>query len=170
MRWNVFIRPGKIILLTDLVKVLSRECEMFLLQVTHGKQRKEPGTDFLETLILLWDCIELEGSDKTRVIVCLFHFPYTHELIRLRNGATVKVNSAHVLRWPTPVGGKLVLGLCPRSHFTITSYGGPSGFCLAMGTRSRRGRAHKKWSTLGNFHRQSMILSMWLLEVLELLD
>ncbi|KAG1710082.1 hypothetical protein DVH05_017089 [Phytophthora capsici] len=215
MRWNVFIRPGKIILLTDLVKVLSRECEMFLLQVTHGKQRKEPGTDFLETLILLWDvptpplnhathwindslnsyskvvpnctgklldyegqvcrilwdeCIELEGSDKTRVIVCLFHFPYTHELIRLRNGATVKVNSAHVLRWPTPVGGKLVFGLCPRSHFTITSYGGPSGFCLAMGTRSRRGRAHKKWSTLGNFHRQSMVLSMWLLEVLELLD
>ncbi|KAL3672525.1 hypothetical protein V7S43_001824 [Phytophthora oleae] len=215
MRWNLFIRPGKIILLTDLVKVLSRECDMFLLQVTHGKQRKDSGTEALETLVLLWDvptppqedttqwindsmdsyskivshctgklldyegqvcrilwdeCIELEGPDKTRVVACLFHFPYTHELIRLRKGATAKVSGAHVLRWPTPVGGKLVLGLCPRSHFTIISYGDPSGFCITMGTRSRRGRAHKKWLSLGNFHCQSMVLSMWLLEVLELLD
>ncbi|KAG3022103.1 hypothetical protein PC128_g11529 [Phytophthora cactorum] len=219
MRWNLFLRPGKLVLLTDLVKVHSRECEMFLLQATHGHESShsiESETDALKTSVLLWnelpspqnstgklisdsldtytksfisrctgklldfegqvcrllwdECVELLGPEETRVIVCLFHFPYTHELVRLRKGTTVRVSDAHVLRWPTPVGGKLVVGLCPRSHLAVTSYGGPSGHCIAMGTRSRRGRAHKKWSSLGDFHRQSMVLSMWLLEVLELLD
>ncbi|KAF1793889.1 hypothetical protein GQ600_16733 [Phytophthora cactorum] len=219
MRWNLFLRPGKLVLLTDLVKVHSRECEMFLLQATHGQESShsiESETDALKTSVLLWnelpspqnstgklisdsldtytksfisrctgklldfegqvcrllwdECVELLGPEETRVIVCLFHFPYTHELVRLRKGATVRVSDAHVLRWPTPVGGKLVVGLCPRSHLAVTCYGGTSGHCIAMGTRSRRGRAHKKWSSLGDFHRQSMVLSMWLLEVLELLD
>ncbi|ETP49042.1 hypothetical protein F442_05338 [Phytophthora nicotianae P10297] len=215
VRWNLFFRPGKIVFLTDLVKVHSRECEIFLLQATHGHQSSHSEKEALETLVLIWnepslknaivtmisdslsayskefvsrctgklldfegrvcrllwdECIELLGPEGTRVIVCLFHFPYTHELIRLRKGATISISAAHVLRWPTPVGGKLVMGLCPRSHFAITSYGDPSGQCITMGTRSRRGRVHKKWSSLGDFHCQSMVLSMWLLEVLELLD
>ncbi|EGZ09446.1 hypothetical protein PHYSODRAFT_445307, partial [Phytophthora sojae] len=192
MRWHLFLYPGKIVLLTDLVKVLSRECEMFLLQATIGHRSKDPAEasrDSLQTTNfasrccgklldyegkvsrLLWDeCIEIIGSDGTQVIVCLFHFPYTHELVRIRKDATIQVCGAHVLRWPTPVGGKLVVGLCARSHLNVTAFSDPSSSCIAMGTRSRRNRAHKKWSSLGDFHRQSMVLSMWLLEVLELLD
>ncbi|EEY53969.1 uncharacterized protein PITG_07649 [Phytophthora infestans T30-4] len=171
MRWNVFLRPGKVVLLTDLVKVHSRECAMFLLQATH-RQTSCRILDFEgQVCRLLWDeCIELQGPQDGRVIVCLLHFPYTHELVRLRKGATIRVSAAHVLRWPTPVGGNLVLGLCPRSHLAVTSYSNPSEHCIAIGTRSRRGKTHKKWSSLGDFHRQSMVLSMWLLEVLELLD
>ncbi|OWZ24081.1 hypothetical protein PHMEG_000928 [Phytophthora megakarya] len=219
MRWHLFLHPGKIVLLTDLVKVFSRECEMFLLQATQGHQQSQhirSETRTLETMVQVWDdlvsrqtnsvrwihdsmdtysknfvsrytgklldyegqvcrllydeCIELQDPDGTQVIVCLFHFPYAHELVRLRKGAIMRICGAHVLRWPTPVGGKLVIGLCPRSYFEITSFGDPSGVCVTMGIRSLRGRAHKKWSSLGDFHRQSMLLSMWLLEVLELLD
>ncbi|GMF27634.1 unnamed protein product [Phytophthora fragariaefolia] len=215
MRWHLFLCPGKIVLLTDLVKVFSRECEMFLLQAATGDPAKisagSPKTTVLvwqdpssplehvgklitdsmngysasftslccgrlmdyegQVSRLLWDeCIEVTGGDGTQVIVCLFHFPYTHEVVRIRKDATIRVFSAHVLRWSTPVGGKLVIGLCPRSHFVITAFSSPSTSCIAMGTRSRRNRAHKKWSTLGDFHCQSMVLSMWLLEVLELLD
>lgn len=219
MRWHLFLYPGKIVLLTDLVKVLSRECEMFLLQATIGHRSKDPAEasrDSLQTTVLVWheppppprhlaqwiddsfrgysknfasrccgklldyegkvsrllwdECIEIIGSDGTQVIVCLFHFPYTHELVRIRKDATIQVCGAHVLRWPTPVGGKLVVGLCARSHLNVTAFSDPSSSCIAMGTRSRRNRAHKKWSSLGDFHRQSMVLSMWLLEVLELLD
>ncbi|KAF4038416.1 hypothetical protein GN244_ATG09488 [Phytophthora infestans] len=216
MRWNVFLRPGKVVLLTDLVKVHSRECAMFLLQATHRQTSSRSDAEALETLVLIWnepsspdnnvmkmiseslttfskewvarcngrildfegqvcrllwdECIELQGPQDGRVIVCLLHFPYTHELVRLRKGATIRVSAAHVLRWPTPVGGNLVLGLCPRSHLAVTSYSNPSEHCIAIGTRSRRGKTHKKWSSLGDFHRQSMVLSMWLLEVLELLD
>ncbi|GMF14650.1 unnamed protein product [Phytophthora lilii] len=224
MRWHLFLQPGQSVLVTDLTKVLSRECEMFLLQATNGchsgdcvnSQRGSPNKGQPQTLVLVWDelpppqvsvaqrineslstfsksfvsrcygkllnyegqvcrlvwdeCIELVGCDGARVTVCLFHFPYTDELVRLREGATVRICDAHILLWPTPVGGRLVIGLCPRSHFTITSYSNPSSPCLAVGSQSRRGRPLKKWSSLGDFHRQSMMLSMWLLDVLESLD
>lgn len=214
MRWKLFLRLGKIVLLTDLVKVRSRECEMVLLQTSHQNPSK-PGTEGLNTLVLIWDevssaetdvlqciygsvsmysntfafncmgkllnfkgqvcrllwdeCVELIGLNRIRVIVCLFHFPYTNELVRLREGATVQIHGAHVLLWPTPVNDKLVVGLCPRSQFTIFGNDNPSGNCIAVETRSQRGKSHK-WSNLGDFHRQSMVLSMWLLEILERLS
>jgi hypothetical protein len=219
MRWRLFLRPGKLVFVTDLVKVHSRECDMFLLQATYRDQSGDTitaGKQALETSVMVWggqtstqmcisqwidaslvtysksfisrccgklidyeaqvsrvlwdECIELQGLDGPRVVVCLFHFPYEQELVRLRKGCTVRLSGAHVLRWPTPAGGKLVLGLCPRSYFAVISYSDPSCPCLVMGTLSRRGRAHKKWSCLGDFHRQSMALSMCLLEALEMLD
>ncbi|RQM17499.1 hypothetical protein KXD40_004823 [Peronospora effusa] len=218
MRWRLFLRPGKKVLLTNLVKVFSRECEMFLLQTTHECALGHlPATDkgSMKTLVMVWnepessqmnilkcindsldfskenatrcsgklldyegkvcrllwdECIELQGHDETRVIVSLFHFPYEQELVRLRIGGILRVYGAHVLRWPTPVGGKLVIGLCPKSHFAITAYGDPGRSCLVKETRPHRSRAQKKWSCLGDFHVQSAVLSMWILELLELLS
>ncbi|CAH0479982.1 unnamed protein product [Peronospora belbahrii] len=219
MRWHLFLRPGKMVLVTDLVKVFSRECEMFLLQTTHEDTcgpRFDADKGPMKTLVLVWDepkslrtnisewindsfdnfsnenmnrcsgklldyegkvrrllwdeCIELQGHDETRVIVSLFRFPYEQELVRLRKGAIVRVCDAHVLRWPTPVGGRLVIGLCPRSHFVIAAYGDPSEPCLVTGTGSRPSKTHKKWAWLGEFHAQSTLLSIWILELLELLN
>ncbi|RLN43725.1 hypothetical protein BBJ28_00020506 [Nothophytophthora sp. Chile5] len=220
MQWHLFLRPGKFVLLSDLTKVFSRECGLFLLQTTNVEQpsatpaiAKAP----LKTIVLIWDavrlpsprlsvaswvgdsfdtysqheasrccgklmdyegrvskllwddCVEIRGPDDANVLICLFHFPFVDGLVRLREGATVQIRLAHVLRWPTPIGGKLVLGLCPRSHFTITAYGGATSPCVVVGTRPRQGHSSKKWAQLGDFRRQSMILSMWLLESLELL-
>ncbi|KAI9916750.1 hypothetical protein PsorP6_016777 [Peronosclerospora sorghi] len=220
MRWHLFLRPGKIVLVTDLVKVLSRECNMFLLQITHGPIPAHDvvasETKFPQSLIFVWndsisarsspltyindslrnfsmsnilrcsgklidfegkvcrlvwdECIQVQGSDGTKVVLSLFRFPYEQELVLLRKGTDVRICDAHVLRWPTPVGGSLVIGLCPRSHFAITAFADPSSPCIVVGSRSRRSRIHKKWSCLGDFHSQSMMLSMWLLELLQLLD
>uniref|UniRef100_M4BGQ6 CST complex subunit CTC1 n=1 Tax=Hyaloperonospora arabidopsidis (strain Emoy2) TaxID=559515 RepID=M4BGQ6_HYAAE len=216
MRWHLFFRPGKIVLLTDLVKVLSRECDMFLLQATHAHPPHHNLEPMKGTTVLLWDppaysrdiklnwideslktcsmdhalrcsgklldyegkvirllwdeCIELEGSSGTRIIVSLFHFPFEEELIHFRKGGSVRVCGAHVLRWPTPAGGKLVIGLCPRSHFAVVAYADPSSPCIVAGTRSYRSRTNGKWSCFGDVHAQSMVLSMWLLELLEVVD
>ncbi|KAL7684154.1 hypothetical protein Plhal304r1_c037g0112381 [Plasmopara halstedii] len=120
---------------------------------------------------LLWDeCIELIGPGKTRVIVCLFHYPYTNEIIRLRQGTSVRLFATHVLLWPSPVGGTLVIGLCPRSQMRILKFSDQTGACINTRFHSKRDQTQTKWSLLGNFHRQSMIVSMWLLEMLELLN
>ncbi|CAI5734309.1 unnamed protein product [Hyaloperonospora brassicae] len=216
MRWHLFLHPGKTVLLTDLVKVYSRECEVFLLQATHAHPPDHVSKQTGKTIVHLWEapasscdvmsewiddslkscsmdhalrcsgklldyegkvvrlvwdeCIELEGLSGTRVVVSLFHFPLEQELVRLRKGARVRVCGAHVLRWPTPAGGRLMIGLCPRSHFAVVTFGDPSGPCITPDTVSHRNRTNKKWSYLGDVHAQSAVLSMWLLELLEVMD
>ncbi|KAG7377948.1 hypothetical protein PHYPSEUDO_010755 [Phytophthora pseudosyringae] len=67
MRWNLLLRPGNIVLLTELVKVLSRECEMFLLQATHGHQSGHPVPSETKALgTLKFGESKLKQVDETR--------------------------------------------------------------------------------------------------------
>ncbi|CAI5744613.1 unnamed protein product [Peronospora destructor] len=72
MRWRLFLHPGKKVLLTDLVKVFSRECEMFLLQTTHKKYAPGhlPATDkgSLETFVMVWNEPE---SSQMNILKCI---------------------------------------------------------------------------------------------------
>ncbi|KAF1329352.1 hypothetical protein FI667_g6046, partial [Globisporangium splendens] len=154
LRWRVFLQPGRQVLITDLIKVFSRECGIFLLQTTTVDQAKSDRTQ-LGTEVFVWhdgdvnmqsilhqafsptepqsaapsdhnfhcegvaagitwnDCLELHGDPG--FVICLFHFPGV-DLEKIRRGATVRILNAHVIRWPHPVGGKIVLGRFLNTH------------------------------------------------------
>lgn len=217
LRWHAFLRPGKVVLVSDLVLVRSRECDAFLLQTTPLHRDSTITPESLETVVLIWapapstprkpveamvtaaresyrkdaaiasmgqlmefqgqvdrilwdDCIELLGREGTRVLVCLFQFPYPDDLLRVRKGTVLQLWQAHVLLWPTPLGDPLVLGLCPRSHVRITRFGALHRPWLPLPPPSRRKKRHKKWARFGALHRQPLSVSMWLLHLFEKLS
>lgn len=209
LRWRVFLRPGQQVLITDLVKVFSRECGVFLLQTTSEENQSHIEHTQRGTQVFVWqdsgapvrsiapqthptgkcqstrassqclphcegvvagmlwnECLELHGDPG--FVVCLFHFPHI-DLGKVREGATVRILNAHVIRWPSPIGGKIVLGLCARSHFAIIKHAGLSGQSLKSPLASTKYRSHKKLSYFGDPHRQSLTLSVWVLELFEAL-
>lgn len=58
VKWRLFLRPGYQVLVTDLVKVYSRECEMSLLQTTTDDNKSKADDDLtalpLKTQVFVW--------------------------------------------------------------------------------------------------------------------
>lgn len=193
VRWRPCLVIGKMALITDLIKVFSQDCGIFLLQataslgngdslatqvMTWNVQRFsapklcvsiEGGVDFEGRVSgVRWDAwLELDGCEDQSALVSLLHIPFTKMLQRLRKGAVVQIKCAHLLRQPSPESceQRFVLGLCPRSSLVVVRHA-ESNNPLVLASESDQ-RLRKKWMHLGDLCRQPLPLSLWLLELFD---
>lgn len=192
VQWHPCLIAGKMALVTDLVKVFSQDCGVFLLQSTASP---DDNADSLATQVMTWNlpessipklclsveggvdfegCVtgvrwdawlELDGREVQSALVSLLHVPFTDTLQRLRRGTLVRIRCAHVLREPSLESGeqRLVLGLCPRSSLVVVRHAEPSNPLILASVSEHRLR--KKWAHLGDVRRQPLSLSLWLLKL-----
>jgi hypothetical protein len=117
---------------------------------------------------VVWDdCLMLETEYP--VLVVLFHFPWSELRDYVRAGSRVHVYHAHVLH-QSFLTQQLRVGLCSRSHIRVAGHAPPTSEASTHhhGDQHRR-RLRKKWSLFGDFTRQSLTVSMWWLDLFEVL-
>ncbi|KAJ0401836.1 hypothetical protein ATCC90586_008555 [Pythium insidiosum] len=184
LAWRPFLRPGLDVVLTNLKKLYSQECEQFLLSASLSSsdavteivtwRRNDPiapavktirdvpmGSSFEGVVVDVWwdECLVVEDG-AVRALIALFHFPSNDWLGRLRHGTRVHVDNVHVL---DSTAQHVVLGLCARSSLRVVRHAQLTAPLLRAQSLKKLALS-KKWSIFGDFLRQPLVESMWWLQ------
>ncbi|KAF0775987.1 hypothetical protein AaE_000312, partial [Aphanomyces astaci] len=109
--FHSFLWPGLEIVLTDLVKVFAKECNMYMLHTTTSAASSSLHYTGQVTRRVCDDSFELNHS----VVVLFAHFPLPNRCAGLRVGATVTIFQGHRL-------GPSLIGLCSRSSVVLDEF------------------------------------------------
>ncbi|DBA01492.1 TPA: LOW QUALITY PROTEIN: hypothetical protein N0F65_005611 [Lagenidium giganteum] len=198
LRWHSFCCPGKVVAITDLVKIYSQDCKTFLLQTTTSATPEKSGAA-QHSRVLMWpdECILdikpgisshptdvglVTVQGKVRGLIWDGYLELNGEpstlvccfhrmsmLRQLRVGAIVRVCNAHVLQ-ANPCQQRVVLALCHRSSMQLVAHGEPSAPFLVDSLRRSVHLSLRKWSALGDISTQSQAVSTWFLSLFQALS
>lgn len=198
VQWHPCLIAGKMALMTDLVKVYSQDCGIFLLQST-ASASPDDNEDSLTTQVMTWNLpevmvpklslsveggvdlegrvtgvrwdawLELDGCEHRSVLVSLLHVPLTDTLQRLRKGTVVRIWRAHLLREPLLKSGEQRLVLGLCPRSSlVVVHHTEPSNPLVLASVSDQ-RLRKKWGYIGDVRRQPLPLSLRLLELYDAL-